>query len=210
MRFAFRRHYRVKPHTDFMELYWGRHCQIYVTPVGAEEVCVAVVSASSRLRLEEALMEFPELAGRLQGASHGSAERGAITVSRRLRHVFRDHTVLVGDASGGVDAITGEGLCLAFKQAAILADCLASGDLARYQSEHRRLAWRPDLMSRLMLLMARSAPLRQRAMLAFQSEPRLFAGLLAMHVGVGSLVDSASNGIALGWRILSPRSQEAL
>ncbi len=210
MRFAFRRHYRVRPHSDFMELYWGRHCQIYVTPVGEEEICVAVVSASSRLRLEEALMEFPELAGRLRGAKHGSAERGAITVSRRLRRVCRERTVLVGDASGGVDAITGEGLCLAFKQAAILADCLASGDLERYQSEHRKLAWRPALMSQLMLLMARSAPLRQRAMLAFQSEPRLFAGLLAMHVGVGSLTGSVSNGIALGWRILNPRREEAL
>ena len=210
MRFAFRCHFRVKPHSDFMELYWGRSCQIYVTPVGAEEICVAAISQSPRVRLENALAEFPELAGRLQGVKHASKERGAITVSRTLRHVFRNRTVLVGDASGGVDAITGEGLCLAFKQAAILAECLASGDLARYQSEHRKMARRPALMSRLMLLMARSASLRRRTMFSFQSEPGLFAGLLSLHVGAGSVFDYLSNGVVLGWRIMSPRRQEAL
>ena len=54
LRFAFRRHYRVAPWTDFMELHWGRHCQIYVTPVGGEEVCVALISSSPKLRLEDA------------------------------------------------------------------------------------------------------------------------------------------------------------
>jgi menaquinone-9 beta-reductase len=208
MRFAFRRHYRVKPHTDFMELYWGRDCQIYVTPVGTQEICVVAISQDPRLRLDAALAAFPELSARLHGATHASTEQGAITVSRTLHRVFRDRTVLVGDASGGVDAITGEGLCLAFKQAAILADCLASGDLSPYQSEHRKLARRPALMSRLMLLMARSASLRRKTMLAFRAEPRLFAGLLSMHVGAGSTLDYLSNGVAMGLRILKLRSQE--
>src|SRR5208283_6205184 len=30
-RFAFRRHYRVSPWSDCMELHWGPKCQIYVT-----------------------------------------------------------------------------------------------------------------------------------------------------------------------------------
>jgi 2-polyprenyl-6-methoxyphenol hydroxylase-like FAD-dependent oxidoreductase len=30
-RFGFRRHYRIPPWTDFMELYWGRRCQIQRT-----------------------------------------------------------------------------------------------------------------------------------------------------------------------------------
>src|SRR6266404_82235 len=33
-RFAFRRHYRMEPWTDCMEIYWGKNCQMYVTPVG--------------------------------------------------------------------------------------------------------------------------------------------------------------------------------
>ncbi len=204
LRFGFRRHYRVAPWTDFMELHWGRHCQVYVTPVGRKEVCVALVSSSPklRLRLEDALGEFPELRARLENAEHASTERGAITVTRRLRRVSRGRTVLVGDASGGVDAITGEGLCLAFREAALLGDCLASGDLARYQEGHRLLIRRPALMARLMLFMAKHSRLRQRTMQVFQLSPSSFAGMLAMHVGEGSTRDYISNGIAFGWELL--------
>jgi len=203
-RFAFRRHYRVAPWTDFMELHWGRRCQVYVTPVGRQEVCVALISSNpkGRLRLEDALGEFPELCARLGNAEHASSERGAITVTRRLRRVYRGRTVLVGDASGGVDAITGQGICLGFREAALLGDCLASGDLARYQRGHRTLLRRPARMARLMLFMAKHARLRQRTMQVFQSGPGSFAGMLAMHVGDGSSRAYISNGIALGWELL--------
>lgn len=202
LRFAFRRHYRVTPWTDFMELHWGRHCQIYATPVGREEVCVAMISRNPKLRLEDALGEFPELSARLEDAEHTSSERGAITVMRRLRRVYRGRTVLVGDASGGVDAITGEGLCLAFRQAALLGECLASGDLVRYQKGHRRLIRRPAFMARLMLFMAKHPHLRWRTMQVFQSSPQSFAGMLATHVGEGSTRDHITNGLALGWELL--------
>ena len=155
-----------------------------------------------RLRIEDALGDFPELYARLKNAEYASNERGAITVTRRLRRVCRGRVVLVGDASGGVDAITGEGLCLAFRQAALLGDCLASGDLARYQKGHRTLIRRPALMARMMLFMAKHRHLRRRAMQVFQSSPRSFAGMLAMHVGEGSTRDYISNGIALGWELL--------
>src|ERR1017187_2242175 len=61
LRFAFRRHYRIAPWTNFMELHWGRNCQVYVTPVGREEICVALICSSPALRLDAALAEFPEL-----------------------------------------------------------------------------------------------------------------------------------------------------
>ncbi len=204
LRFAFRRHYRVVPWTSFMELHWGRHCQVYVTPVSREEVCVALISSSPklRLRLNDGLGEFPELCARLENAELASSERGAITITRRLRRVYRGRTALVGDASGGVDAITGEGLCLTFRQAALLGDCLASGELARYQKGHRRLSRRPALMARMMLFMAGHRHLRQRTMQVFQSNPRCLAGMLALHVGEGSARDHISSGIALGWELL--------
>jgi flavin-dependent dehydrogenase len=203
-RFGFRRHYRVTPWTDFMELHWGRHCEIYITPVSREEVCVALISSSPKLRLQgdDALGEFPELCARLQNAELASHERGAITVTRRLRRVYRGRTVLLGDASGGVDAITGEGLCLAFRQAILLGDCLATGDLARYQRDHRALLRRPALIARTMLFMAQHSRLRRRIMQVFQSNPRSFAGMLALHAGEGSTRHHIANGIALGWELL--------
>jgi flavin-dependent dehydrogenase len=202
-RFGFRRHYRVAPWTGFMELHWGRHCQIYVTPVSREEVCLALVSSSSKFRLDDALEEFPELNARIAGAEYASTERGAITASRKFRRVYRGQTVLVGDASGGVDAITGEGLCLGFRQATLLGECLASGDMARYQNGHRALRRRPALIASMMLFMAKHKLLRQRTMQVFQASPRSFAQMLAMHVGEGRTRDHISNGIALGWELLT-------
>jgi 2-polyprenyl-6-methoxyphenol hydroxylase-like FAD-dependent oxidoreductase len=205
-RFGFRQHYRVEPWTEFMELHWGRQCQVYVTPVSREEVCVALISSDSKLRLESQiknpLREFPELLARLKNAELTSRERGTMTITRRLPRVYRGRTALVGDASGSVDAITGDGLSLAFRQALLLADCLKQSDLARYQQCHRNLLRRPTLMSHLMLFMGNHSGVRRRSMQVFQSMPRTFAGMLALHVGEGRARDHLSNGIAFGWSLL--------
>ncbi len=67
-RFGFRRHYRGKPWTDHMELYWGRDCQVYVTPVKSDSVCVAAISRNSQFRLADALREVSDLEQRLKPA----------------------------------------------------------------------------------------------------------------------------------------------
>lgn len=202
-RFAFRRHYDIAPWSDFMELHWGDGHQIYVTPVTASEVCVVLISRDQHLRLEDALPRFPELHSRLGESAVSSRERGGISVSRRLRSVVSGHVALVGDASGSVDAITGEGLCLLFQHAVLLADALESGDLVRYQAAHRRLSRRPELMADLMLVLDRGRRLRGRALRALASKPQLFTRMLAMHVGELSIPDFAANGLAFGWRFLT-------
>jgi flavin-dependent dehydrogenase len=202
-RYGFRRHYRVAPWTDFMELNWTDACQLYVTPVSDSEVCVALLSADPHLRLDDALPRFPEVQQRLRGAAPASLERGAVTASRRLRQVCQGNVALVGDASGSVDAITGEGVCLLFQHATALAAALEAGDLRLYRAAHRRAGQRPRMMASLMLLLDRQRALRGRALRAMASRPRLFRGMLAMHVGELSMLDFAANGLALGWRMLT-------
>lgn len=183
-RYGFRIHYRIAPWSDYMELHWGAGCQIYVTPIGPQEVCAVLISRNPRLRLDGALAQFPELAARLAHAPRTTAERGSVTANRSIPRVYRGNVALIGDASGSVDAITGEGLCLSFHQAIALADSLASGDLARYQAAHRGLARRPTLMSNLMLAMDRRAWLRRPAFRAMAFEPRIFQTLLSFHLCV--------------------------
>jgi menaquinone-9 beta-reductase len=201
-RFAFRQHFYVSPWNDWMEVHWGANSQIYITPVGLREICVAVASREPHMRLDKALEEFPAIASRLRGAACSSTERGAISSTRELRNVHRGSVALVGDASGSVDCITGEGLGLAFRQADLLAECLAQGDLAKYQREHTALARRPTLMSRLLLALDSSSSLRRRAMRAFGAEPELFSRMVAMHVGSLSSLDCAANALVLGWHML--------
>jgi flavin-dependent dehydrogenase len=203
LRFGFRRHYHTAPWSEFMELHWGERCQLYVTPVAPGEICVVAISRDPRLRLDDALPLFPEVAHRLDNAKLATPERGGVSASLSLKSVCRGNVALVGDASGSVDAITGEGICLLFQHALALAGALAAGDLALYQAEHRRIGRRPQFMSDLMLLLERPKGLRHRAIRAMASDPRLFAQMLAMHVGGISIRDFLTNGLTLGRRMLT-------
>jgi menaquinone-9 beta-reductase len=201
-RFGFRRHYRVTPWSSYMELYWGDGCQVYVTPVGPGEICVVLLSSDSHLRLDEALLRFPELMDRLRGEEPVTTERGAVSGTRRLSTVTRGKVALAGDASGSVDAITGEGLCLAFQHALALAKALAREDLAAYDVEHRRIGRRPELMATLLLAMDHRNTVRHRALRALAAKPDLFADILAMHVGATSPIAFVLSAAALGWQML--------
>ncbi|SPE37150.1 Monooxygenase, FAD-binding (fragment) [Candidatus Sulfopaludibacter sp. SbA3] len=185
-----------------MEIHWGDGCQLYITPVSASEVCVVLISRNQRLRLDDALPQFPEVARRLAGCE-ATLERGGVSASRRLKAVIRGNVALVGDASGSVDAITGEGLCLLFQQAAALAASLEAEDLSRYQAEHRRIGKRPEFMADLMLFLDTRGRLRRRTIRALASKPALFRSMLALHVGELGTVQVFTSGMALGWQILT-------
>ena len=202
-RFGFRRHYRVRPWSEFMELHWGNGRQVYITPVHDDEVCVVLITHDQRERLDDALPHFPEVARRLAGAGAVNLQRGGVTVSRRLKSVYRGNVALIGDASGSVDAITGEGLCLLFQQSVALAAALEKGDLAEYQAAHRRIGRRPAFMAGMMLILDRRTRLRTRAMRALAGRPGLFARMLAMHTGEFSTASLISSGLSLGWGMLT-------
>src|SRR5579863_3674569 len=202
-RFGFRRHYRVAPWSDFVEVYWTEHGQLYVTPVGPEEICIAFISRNSKLRLEDAFAVFPQIYARLKGADLITREQGAVSATRALRSVYRGSTVLVGEASGSVDAITGDGLSMAFQQAYALAEAFLHNDLAQYQRAHRRIERLPRMMANLMLLMDRSHWLRARSLRALEATPNLFARLLAVHTGELSPLRIGIQGtLSFGWRLL--------
>lgn len=204
VRYGFRRHYLRTPWTDFMEVYWSAGFQMYVTPVSESEICVALITRDRKMRMDQALALCPELDKRLAGAAPSTAERGAITASRTLRRVHRGNVVLIGDASGSVDAITGEGMSLSFHQAGALADALIGGDLGSYQAEHRRFARRPHMMANLMLSLDRFPALRRRVIPSLAAKPEIFANMLAMHVGAISPGDFLMHGmLPLGRRILT-------
>lgn len=182
-RFGFRRHFAVAPWTPYMELYWSKQAQLYITPVAHDEVCVALISRDSHLRLREAMKRFPEVEERLRGAAGNDSEQGAVTASRRLKRVTRGNVALVGDASGSVDAITGQGLSLSFRQSAVLAEAMAADDLERYERAHPRLMRRPRVMAGLMLTLDGRGWLQNLALRGMDLWPRSFAALLDFHVG---------------------------
>ena len=204
IRFAARQHFHLAPWTDFVEVYWARDFQIVVAPVASEELCVAVISRNPRVRFGEVLKQVPSLASRLRTVDDAGPVRGARTALRRLRRVYRDRFVLLGDASGSVDPLTGEGIGLAFKQAAALVEAVEHDDLESYQTAHDRIARAPRLMSRLMLLMDAHPRLCRRALRMFAAEPSLFSRLLDVNIGELTLSKfGLGQGLRLGWHMLA-------
>jgi len=203
-RYATRRHYRVRPWTDYMEIHWGKRAQAYVTPVSTGEVCIVMMAERAEdADFDRALAGMPELRERIIGAELSGRERGAITLMHRLRRVSKANVALVGDASGGVDAITGEGMRLTFQQAAAVAEAMARGDLRGYGKAHRRMLMRPLWMGELILQLGRSATLRGRMLRVFAETPELFAQLLSIHVGRATARRVLSTGALLGWEFLA-------
>jgi menaquinone-9 beta-reductase len=202
-RLAWRAHFAVAPWSEYVEIHWAENAQAYVTPVSANEVCVVMVSRSENRDIRLALNEFPELGRRLRSERLSRPARGTMTTMNRLKRVCRGNVALIGDASGSVDAITGEGLSLSFHQAVALAEAMEKKSLDLYQKAHRQLARRPTFMARLLLLLDGRARLRRRTLTIFRNDPEVFARLVSIHVGETSPAHFAVTGALLGWRFLA-------
>lgn len=185
-RYAVRRHYRVKPWSGFVELHWNRTGQVCLAPVGDECVSAIFMTNSRETLRGDPFAAFPELMSRLKDTEMMTTPAGAVLMTRRLRQVARGNTALVGDASGSVDAITGEGLGMSFRQAAALADCIHSGSLAGYNRRHRAIGRLPHLMGRVLLLLDQFPTLANSALAALSQCPESFAAMLNLHIGAAS------------------------
>jgi flavin-dependent dehydrogenase len=173
-RFGLRRHYRVAPWTDLVEVHWSRDAEAYVTPIAEDQVGVAILGAG-RGDFSSRLAAFPALRERLAGAAPASEVRGAGPLRQDVRCRAAGNVLLVGDASGYLDALTGEGIGAALAQAAVLADCVAAGHPDAYERAWRRATRRSWLLTSG-LLWARHQPLlAPRIVPAAQHLPRLFA-----------------------------------
>jgi len=182
-RIGFRQHFRATPWTDLVEVHWHDQGQAVVTPTAPNEVCISVFTSEPVLSMPRLIELFPEVCSRLNGAPPTSAVRGAISGSSNLRSVARDRVALIGDASGSVDALTGEGLSLGFRQALALAEAFEKNDLQQYQVTHRQIGRIPELMARLMLFVGARARLRRRVLHALTSQSQMFSFMLGAHVG---------------------------
>ena len=164
---------------------------------------MAFITKHLRLRFDEALPSFAKLAVRLHGAEIEGVTIGAVTASRRLGCVQSGRTALIGEAAGSVDAITGEGLSVAFQQAFELAAAMRDDNLERYQRAHERIMRVPRTMSGLLLVLDRRQDFRRRVLRALEREPVVFGQMLMVHLGEGSVRDFfPGQALRLGWKII--------
>ena len=145
-RYGLRAHVDQPPWTDHVEVYWADDAEAYVTPVSPSEVGVAFLfgdparhatRTSGDPPFDRLLRRFPALGARLTAPPGSPRGAGPFAAGSTQRVLHR--ALLVGDAAGYLDPITGEGLKLGILGAVAAVDAIASGRPARWERAWRRL-----------------------------------------------------------------------
>ncbi|UAJ79628.1 NAD(P)/FAD-dependent oxidoreductase [Leifsonia sp. ZF2019] len=175
-RFGVRRHYAVEPWTDLVEVHWSPEAEAYVTPVDARTVGVAVLGRRP-LDQDAVLASLPDLAARLEGALQLGPTRGAGPLLQRARSRASGRVLLAGDASGYVDALTGEGMRVGFAQARAAVAAVRAGDTTQYERAWRATTRDFRMLTSALVLAARS-PFRPRIVPTAVARPELFGSIV--------------------------------
>ncbi len=171
-RFGLRRHYALAPWTSYVEVHWSPRAEAYVTPVADDCVGVALLVDGGG-DYDDLLAGLPALRERLVSAP-ATRVLGAGPLRQRTSRRVAGRVLLVGDAAGYVDALTGEGIALGLAQARAAVAAVVAGDPRRYESSWRRLTRRHDLLTRGLLGASGHPGIRRGLVPAAQSAPWLF------------------------------------
>jgi len=177
-RVGIRRHFDTKPWSPFVEVHWSPEAEAYVTPISATQVGVALLYNQEAQKPEgEDAWErwfafFPDLAKRLGPAC--SKLKGAGPFEQRVRAVHSGRIMLVGDAAGYLDPITGEGIRLGLESAEAAIDTIIEGEASHYTRRWRRLTRRYWWLTSGLLFIRRRPRLRKRIVPTLKRWPSLF------------------------------------
>ena len=181
-RFGLRRHYALAPWSDLIEVRWTPSAEFYVTPLGPDLVGLSLLGRRG-VSFESALADEPRLAERLGADARGQSPaqvgqvRGAGPLLQKTRARTAGRVLLVGDASGYVDALTGEGLRLGVAQAEAAVAAIVAGEPHRYERRWTRITRDFRMLTGGLVVAARS-PLRPAIVPAAVRLPRVYAGIV--------------------------------
>jgi flavin-dependent dehydrogenase len=181
-RLGVRQHFHAAPWSDFVEVHWSAEAEAYVTPVSEDIVGIAILyhppvtGGEGRTPFQRLLSGFPELVARL--GQPASTLRGAGPFERRVRSRVAGRVLLVGDAAGYLDPITGEGLRLGFDAAEAAVACMLADDLPAYEARWRALSRRYWWMTDGLLRVSRVGMARRLMVPFLERAPFVMRGVL--------------------------------
>lgn len=179
-RYGLRRHFRVAPWSDLVEVHWSARAEAYVTPVADDLVGVAVLGHRAGPQAEDGdwLAGFPLLAERLADAEPAGRVLGAGPLRQRAARRVSGRVLLAGDAAGYVDALTGEGIAVGLLGAHELVRCLVEDRPEDYERAWRRASRQYRVLTLGLLTATRVPVLRRSLVPASQRLPAVFAGVV--------------------------------
>lgn len=173
-RYGLRRHFRATPWSRHVDVWWAADVEAYVTPVADDVVGVAVLS---RLRrpFGEHLAALPSLLERVADAEPLSPVQGAGPMRQRSHRRVAGRVLLVGDASGYVDALTGEGISLGLGQARAAVAAVAANRPRAYERGWVAATWRCSLLTHGLLQATRTPVTRRSLVPLAAAAPSVFS-----------------------------------
>ena len=157
-----------------MQVHWAESVEAYVTRVAGDVVGVAMLT-SARGSFDDHLTRFPSLLPRLHDAAPLGDVLGAGPLRQRAQARVAGRVLLVGDAGGYVDALTGEGVAMAVTQARAAVAAIVDHDPMRYEHDWHTITRRYRLLTAALLGATRVDPIRRALVPAAERLPRVFS-----------------------------------
>jgi menaquinone-9 beta-reductase len=204
-RWGARQHFKIPPWSREVEVHWSNGLEAYITPCGENLVGVAFLWDRKRHRhipggnrLIPTLLEaFPVLKERLKQVPISDTALALGPMQRTAIQPTTDGVLLIGDAAGYLDALTGEGISLAFAQALSLEETVvpilrASGqegmlsvdDLSAYRQSYQAIIRPYYQVTHLALWLSHHPKLVEAAVYLLAHKPDLFQSLLSANMGL--------------------------
>lgn len=219
-RVGVRIHFRLSPRAEvshWVEVFLGKGYELYVTPLPRREMLVAALSNACSLErpLEEQFLhwclEHPWLSERLRGAEIISQAKAARLSARVYRGIGRG-IVLLGDAAGAPDPITGGGMTQALLSSELLAAELRNGipesEGWLWRFERRREVMLADArrITRVVLGLAERPSLARLTIPLLRTQPRAVSHLLGVTGGACHLFSRFRSPLVVGDPAYTPRN----
>ncbi|HEX7900903.1 MAG TPA: NAD(P)/FAD-dependent oxidoreductase [Planctomycetota bacterium] len=160
--------------------------EIYLAPSDGGEALVACLFRDLPKGddpVTETLLSLDVLRGRIRGLKLTTPVLACAPLGLRVGAVAAGSTLLVGDAAGAPDPVTGEGMSLALLSARAAAEAVVAGAPAAYEKERRRLGAGSDWMGRWLLRATRYPVIADRVVESLGTSPDLFTKLLEIATG---------------------------
>jgi menaquinone-9 beta-reductase len=201
-RWGIRRHFKVAPLSDFVEVYWSDGIEAYITPCGTNMVDVVFLCHNDMLQkstgaepiFNQLLTSFSSMDSKLQGVRRCDPIRSAGPFHQRAQSLVADGVILLGDAAGYLDAITGEGISLALTQASLIKKTVvlilnnlqgvpSVHDLQPYARAHVKSVRLYYLLTHLALFFSRHPKMTGKSIQTLRAHPDVFQSLLTLNMG---------------------------
>ena len=171
--------------SDRVEVFFHDDGELYVAPSGDGEALVAALFDYRRFRRDgvtHLLSAIPGLRDRVARVELTTPVLAAAPLGLRVPRIVdeAEGVLLVGDAAGTPDPITGDGMALALASTRAAADAIVSGDLCAYARRRLAMGRAADRLGRLLLGLSRT---ERRAAWILRDLSALVPALMRVAVG---------------------------